>query len=102
MLNEGVINGHRLVSREWVDRAVQPNGSENSPAYGFQWWLNSGGEELRWPDLPVDTIAAQGNREQQLMVMPSRNMLVVRMGWTSGPAGIYPINERVSELLDAL
>lgn len=102
MLNEGVINGHRLVSRDWVERAVQPNGSENGPAYGYQWWLNRGGEELRWPDLPVDTIAAQGNREQQLMVMPSLDMVIVRLGWTSGPSGSYPSNEHFSELIEAL
>ncbi len=99
MLNEGVINGHRLVDRDWVDQALQPNPSENDPAYGYQWWLNSGGDSLRWPDLPPDTFAAQGNREQRIMVIPSRDVVIVRLGWTSGS---YPDNGRFSELLDNL
>lgn len=99
MLNEGVINGHRLVSPDWVARALQPNGSENDPAYGYQWWLNRGGEELRWPDLPEETFAAQGNREQRLMVIPSRDMVIVRLGWSDGD---YPDNQRFAELLEAL
>lgn len=99
MLNEGVINGERLVSRDWVEQAVQPNGSENDPAYGYQWWLNRGGEDLRWPDLPADTFAAQGNREQRVTVIPSRNMVIVRLGWTTGA---YPDNQRFAELLAAL
>ncbi|MEX1197486.1 MAG: serine hydrolase [Pseudohongiellaceae bacterium] len=99
MLNEGVINGERLVSRDWVEQAVQPNGSQNSPAYGYQWWLNRGGEELRWPDLPADAFAAQGNREQRVMVIPSRDTVMVRLGWTSGN---YPDNERFAELLESL
>lgn len=96
MLNEGVINGHRLVSRDWVEQAVQPNSSDNDPAYGYLWWLNSGGNSLRWPDLPPDSFAAQGNREQRVMVIPSRDMVIVRLGWTSGR---YPGNEHFAELL---
>ena len=99
MLDDGVINGHRLVSRDWVDRAVQPNPTDNGPRYGYQWWLNRGGENLRWPDLPADAFAAQGNREQRVMVIPSEDVVIVRLGWTSGS---YPDNERFAGLLEAL
>ncbi|ALO45082.1 serine hydrolase domain-containing protein [Pseudohongiella spirulinae] len=96
MLNGGVLNGARIVNEEWVRRATTPNNSDNNRAYGYQWWLNRGNRSLRWPDLPADAYAAQGNREQSITVMPSRNMVVVRLGWTSGR---YPINDRVAEML---
>ncbi|MEX0618496.1 MAG: serine hydrolase [Pseudohongiellaceae bacterium] len=98
MLDGGSINGRRIVSEDWIQRATGPNTSENEKAYGYQWWLNRGDEQLRWPDLPADAYAAQGNREQRLMVIPSRNLVIVRLGWT---AGSYPTNERFAEILDS-
>lgn len=99
MLNEGVINGERIVSREWVQRAIEPNQSRNGRAYGYQWWLNSGGTSLRWPDLPADAYAAQGNRQQSVTIIPSADLVVVRLGWTSGR---YPINDRIALMMSWL
>ena len=99
MLQGGVINGHRIVAREWVERATSPNGSANEKAYGYQWWLNRGDEQLRFPDLPQDAYFANGNRQQILMVIPSRQAVIVRLGWT---AGGYPTNDNFSGLLEQL
>lgn len=99
MANGGVLNGQRVVSEDWVRQSTSPNDSENGPAYGYQWWLNRGGAEPRWPSLPADAFAAQGNREQRLMIIPSRDLVIVRLGWTSGR---YPTDERFAEILDAL
>jgi len=96
MLNRGVLNGERLVSEDWVRRATAVNSSANGPAYGYQWWLNSGNARLRWPDLPADAYAAQGNRQQSVTIIPSEDVVVVRLGWTSGR---YPINDRIAQIL---
>lgn len=101
MLNKGVLNGVRVVSEEWVAESVQPNSSDNSRAYGYQWWLNSdgSGEAVRWPDLPVDAYSAQGNRQQFVMIIPSTDTVIVRLGWTSGA---YPANSRFAQIMQAL
>lgn len=99
MLNEGVINGQRLVSEDWVERATSPNGSGNDRAYGYQWWLNRGNAELRYPDLPADAYFANGNRQQRVMVLPSEQLVIVRLGWTGGG---YPTNRNFSRLVEAL
>ena len=99
MLNAGEINGRRLFSADWVERATQQNASLNQPAYGYQWWLNAGNQSLRWPSLPEDSFAAMGNRQQLVMVIPSADMVIVRLGWT---AGRYPDNENFKRILDAL
>jgi len=96
MLNGGTINGARIMTEDWVSRATTPNTSENQRAYGYQWWLNRGNEELRWPDIPADAYSAQGNRQQYLMVIPSLDLVIVRLGWT---AGGYPVNESFSEII---
>jgi CubicO group peptidase (beta-lactamase class C family) len=96
MLNEGELNGTRLLSQAWVERARAPNASDNDPRYGYQFWLNRGGEELRWPALPEDAYAMLGNRHQTVMIVPSRRVVLVRLGWT---AASYPMAENFSALL---
>ena len=99
MLAKGEINGYRLLSEDWVDRATTPNTSDNYRAYGYQWWLNRGNETLRFPELPADTFFASGNRRQFLMVFPSHDTIIVRLGWTDGD---YPVAERFQRVLTAL
>lgn len=99
MLNGGTINGQRIVTEDWVSRATTPNSSENQRAYGYQWWLNRGNEELRWPDIPAGAYSAQGNRQQYLMVIPSLDLVIVRLGWT---AGGYPVNEIFAKIITRL
>lgn len=99
MLDGGVINGERLVTEDWVRRATSPNNTQNDKAYGYQWWLNRGNAELRFADLPEDAFYANGNRQQLVMVFPSSQAIIVRLGWTGGR---YPTNENFASLLDAL
>lgn len=99
MLNEGTINGHRIVTEDWVTRATSPNGSMNSKAYGYQWWLNRGNEDYRFQALPEDMFYANGNRQQLVMIFPSLDTVIVRLGWTAGP---YPLSSNFSRILDKL
>ena len=69
---------------------MQPNTSANAPAYGYQVWLNRGGKDLRWPDLPADAYV-HGNRGQVVMIIPSLDTVMVRLGWS---ANYYPRNQR--------
>ena len=99
MLDGGVINGERLVRGDWVSRATAQNASNNDKAYGYQWWLNQGNTDLRWPSLPAESFAANGNRQQLVMVVPSLDLVIARLGWT---AGRYPADARFAEIIDSL
>ena len=98
MLNQGQWQDEQLLSREWVQRAQTPNNSENDPAYGYQFWLNSGGEARRFPQLPEDAYFMLGNRKQAVMISPSTGTVIVRLGWS---AGSYPTGENFARLLPA-
>jgi len=97
MLNGGTLNGHRFVSEDWVKRAVATNDTENKKAYGYQFWLNHGDATPRWPGLPADSFAALGSREQQVMIIPSQDTIIVRLGWTLD--GKYPISKNFMRIL---
>ena len=96
----GLVNlNQSLVSQDWSRRAQTVNSSANGPAYGYQFWLNDGGEELRWPDLPADAYAMTGNRQQVVMIVPSRNTVIVRLGWSPGR---YPTSSNFADLISVL
>ena len=99
MLNGGTLNGHRFVTEDWVKRALATNDTENKKAYGYQFWLNHGDATPRWPGLPADAYAALGSREQQVMMFPSQDTIIVRLGWTLD--GKYPISKNFSQILTA-
>ncbi|MBE0482625.1 MAG: serine hydrolase [Bacterioplanes sp.] len=96
MLNQGELNGVRFVSKEWVEQSLQPNSSSNRPDFGYQWWLNHGHSHARWPSLPSNAFAAQGNREQRLMVLPDQELVMVRLGWSPSK---YPTDANMAEIM---
>lgn len=99
MLDDGRAGERRLLPAGWVGRAVQPNSSDNDPRYGYQFWLNAGGPEPRWPDLEQGAYAMLGNRGQVVMLLPTLNTVIVRLGWT---AGSYPKSEKFAPLQRAI
>ncbi|HEX9902178.1 MAG TPA: serine hydrolase [Acidobacteriota bacterium] len=76
-LKRGLWVSRRVVSASWVDESVRPSQDLN-PHYGFLWWTNSGGDW--WPDAPVDAYAAMGAFNQRIYVVPSLDLVVVRLG----------------------
>lgn len=98
-LNQGELNGVRIARSSFMRELVQPNASGNDRAYGYQVWLNRGEMGSRWPDLPEDAYAFTGNRGQTVMILPSEQAVMVRLGWS---AKYYPRNERFAHWLSAL
>jgi len=94
----GTSGDRRLLDADWVARAVRPNGSDNDRRYGYQLWLNAGGEP-RWPSLPRDAYAMQGNRRQVVMMLPAQRSVIVRLGWSPGD---YPVDANFARILAAV
>lgn len=81
LLNDGVWNGKRLVSHEWIETSTHPSQTFN-PQYGYGMWVNTTG--TLWPDVPSDAFAMMGYRGSRCWVVPSLDLVVARTG--SGPA----------------
>ncbi len=85
-LQDGVWNGQRILPEGWVDYARTPT-PPSQGEYGALWWLNRGsGEHKEWEGVPEDAYAAEGHDGQYVVVIPSRNMVVVRLGVSRGGA----------------
>lgn len=86
--NGGVWNGQQVLPPGWVDRAGTPSPASQARGYGAQIWVNRavpGQPERRpRPRLPADTLLMNGQFGQLTAVVPSRGLVVVRLGETHG------------------
>lgn len=82
-LNNGVVNGERILPENWREYVSSPSGPqpEGRPiGYGAGFWLLNKSDGV-----PADTFAAMGNRGQYVVIIPSRDTVIVRRG--EDPAG---------------
>ena len=79
-LDGGVYAGRRVVSASWVAQSVTPSRADHE--YGFQWWLTGNYD----PRLPADTYSAIGVDGQYTYVIPSLDLVVVRLGRYTPPS----------------
>ena len=102
-LHRGEINGAQVLAPKWVDFVRAP--APTSDKYGGQFWLNDIADKAsgaRWyPALPEDAYFALGHNMQIVGVIPSRDVVIVRLGWTTGD-GKFDINRHFSAIISAI
>ena len=85
-LDDGVVEGRRLLPEGWMTQATTPTEAEESEEeqpYGAGWWLNRLPDGTAYDDrMPLDTYEALGHDGQSLAVVPSEDLVVLRMGFT--------------------
>ena len=103
-LNDGVWNGEQILPEGWVKYTTTPAPRAEKGEYGAQWWLNVGSKDnpsnRNFPDLPTDTFYADGFEGQFVFVVPSKNLVVVRLGLSQ--AGTPDMNKLVANVIDTL
>jgi len=106
-LQDGVWEGERILPEGWVNyvsSAVGPQPPEkraNGTAiagYGAQFWLFN----ERFPSIPNDAFAAMGNRGQYLVIIPSKNLVIVRRGHDPAGGEGFKIDKFIEDVLAAL
>ncbi|WKK65812.1 serine hydrolase domain-containing protein [Lutimonas zeaxanthinifaciens] len=80
-LHEGNWNGDQVLDSSWVKYAATPTNTSNG-RYGAQFWLNAGGHH---PDVPLDMYSCNGFKGQYVFIVPSKQLVVVRLGLVSDP-----------------
>jgi CubicO group peptidase (beta-lactamase class C family) len=85
-LQNGNWNGEQLLPEDWVSNSVKPAMKDSPIQYGYQWWLNTTNEKgiRKYPTLPDDMYYADGYESQFVFVIPSKDLVIVRLGLTQG------------------
>jgi CubicO group peptidase (beta-lactamase class C family) len=77
-------NGQQILPVNWVKESVQPSSADKRKHYGYQFWLNGYDENdstKRWyPDVPADMFFCDGYGGQDVYIIPSEKLVVVRLG----------------------
>lgn len=76
-LNDGIWAGERILPQGWMRYMTTASGPQpaEGPGYGATLWLFGPSQSL-----PEGSYAAQGNRGQYVMVIPSERLVIVRRG----------------------
>jgi CubicO group peptidase (beta-lactamase class C family) len=76
--NDGMWQGRRLLPENWRRFVTTPSGPQpDGPfGYGAGFWLLNKSEGI-----PADAFGAFGNRGQYVVVIPSRQLVIVRQGY---------------------
>jgi len=100
-LQDGRWAGSRILPEGWVEYATTPTPASGG-RYGAHWWLNAadpeGASPRMWPSLPPEVYAARGHSGQYLVVDPTAELVVVRLGLSQSEA----VDEGVEELVGAV
>jgi len=100
LLGEGEVNGRRIVDAEFIRRMVTP--FSQFDWYGYQIWLGysrelnprsdklAGGYQRTDPFIAEDTYYTSGYGAQRVYVVPSQDLVIVRMGPASGRQPVKP------------
>lgn len=116
VLSRGMWNSEVILSdMAYLDDMLSTSQPMNA-SYGYLWWLNgqerfmAPGSQVAFsgpliPSAPADLVAGLGKNDQKLYVVPSENLVVIRMGNDAGDGQFGPSNfdnalwQRLSEMM---
>lgn len=95
-LQDGLWQGERLLPEGWAKFVSTPAPAWKKQNYGGLFWVSGDGA---W-NLPKTAYLANGAGGQKMFVIPSHNLVVVRMGHFRGDrAGMKTLNAALGELI---
>lgn len=102
--DDGVFGGRRLLPPGWVATAMTAHPASGG-RFGRHLWLNAdpdgdGPATARWPELPPDLAHLDGHEGQYGVLIPSRELVFVRLGCTK--SGGFDLRGLLRALLAAL
>lgn len=95
-LHKGNWNGEQILNESWVKYTATPTNTSNG-RYGGHFWLNAGGH---FPDVPRDMYYCSGFQGQMVAIIPSLDLVIVRMGLKEDPE--FDFNGMLSGIIESL
>ena len=97
-LEDGCVGDRRILPEGWVDFTRTP-ASASEGQYGAFFWLNRSGT---YPDAPEDTFMCQGHDGQQIFMVPSKDLVVVVLGYSPKPDRTVNSNALLKDIIERL
>ena len=98
-LQDGIWMGNRILPEGFVDFVSTPAPAWEDPVYGGLFWINGSG---RW-NLPREAFYMAGAGGQWTIIVPSHDLVIVRMGHRIGAkAGEVALNKAIDKLIEAV
>ena len=95
-LHKGNWNGEQILDESWVKYSATPTNTSNG-RYGAHFWLNASGH---FPDVPRDMYYCSGFQGQMVAIIPSLDLVIVRMGLKEDPE--FDFNGMLSGIIAAI
>ena len=99
-IQKGRWGNEQIFHPDWIKFVSTPGAAQpfgDSFKYGGQFWLL--GDQ---PGVPQDAFAAMGHRGQYLVIIPSRNSVIVRRGYDESGGGRFDIAAFTRDITRAL
>jgi CubicO group peptidase (beta-lactamase class C family) len=103
-LRDGIWDGRRILPAGWVDFARTPTPAPNCDTYGAGFWVTPAvgagrpGRTLT-PGGPRDLFSAEGHEGQLIVIVPSKDLIVVRLGHLDDKIGWHSLGDWVERLV---
>ena len=97
-LDDGVFQGQRILPEGWVEYTATP-ASGSKGGYGSFFWLN---KDKYWPDAPEDMFNCQGHDGQEVFIIPSKDLVVVTLGYSPKPDRVIDWNALLKDIIAQL
>ena len=96
-LNEGNWYGEQVIDTSWVNFVRQP-AEHSGGLYGGHFWHNH--NHAAYKDVPTDIYSCNGFEGQYVYIIPSKDLVIVRMGLNQGKE--YDANGFLREVIAAV
>ena len=97
-LEDGCVDSLRILPENWVKYTATP-ASDSKGRYGAFFWLNKGKE---FPDAPEDMFYCEGHDGQVIFVIPSKELVVVILGYSPFPEYGIDFNALLKDVIDVI
>jgi CubicO group peptidase (beta-lactamase class C family) len=97
-LQDGMFNGERVLPEGWVNYTTTA-AAQSEGAYGSLFWLN---RNNYYPSLPQDMYSANGHEGQRLFIIPSKDLVVVVLGYSPKPDRLMNFETLLGDIIQAI
>ncbi|MBR0029961.1 MAG: serine hydrolase [Bacteroidales bacterium] len=97
-LDDGCAGGRRILPEGWVEWTTTP-ASDSKGGYGAFFWLN---RNKACPDAPEDMFSCQGHDGQEIYIIPSKDLVVVVLGYSPKPDRVVDFNRLLKDVISAV